>query len=104
MRGVALGKKENLRMRGARLACGVLGAGLFVSGPAGATELPPGPNREFVARTCTTCHDIEMVAISNETRETWNTLLDSMTSYGLRVSPEDRAKIIDYLATALGPK
>jgi hypothetical protein len=31
-------------------------------------------------------------------------LLDSMTSYGLRASPEDRAKILDYLATALGPK
>ena len=27
-----------------------------------------------------------------------------MTSYGLRVSPEDRAKILDYLVTALGPK
>jgi hypothetical protein len=31
-------------------------------------------------------------------------LLDAMTSYGLRVSPQDRAKILDYLSTALGPK
>jgi hypothetical protein len=45
-----------------------------------------------------------MVAASNETKEVWNTLLDSMTSYGLRVSSEDRAKILDYLMTALGPK
>ena len=47
---------------------------------------------------------VDAVVASNETRETWNTLLESMTSYGLRVSPEDRAKILDYLATALGPK
>jgi hypothetical protein len=93
-------------MRGARLSCGVFGAGLFVLGPAvaGAAELPPGPNRELVAHTCTACHDIDMVVASNETRETWNILLDSMTSYGLRVSPEDRAKILDYLVTALGPR
>jgi hypothetical protein len=93
-------------MRGARLACGILGAGLFVlgAGVAGATDLPPGPNRELVARTCTACHEIERVAISNETRETWNALLNSMTDYGLKVSPEDRGKILDYLATKLGPK
>jgi hypothetical protein len=93
-------------MRGATLACGVFGAGLFVLGPglAGAAELPPGPDRELVARTCTACHEIDRVAISNETKETWNTLLDAMTSYGLNVSPEERGKILDYLATALGPK
>jgi hypothetical protein len=27
-----------------------------------------------------------------------------MTGYGLSVTPEDRTKILDYLATALGPK
>jgi hypothetical protein len=92
-------------MRGAGLLFAVV-VGLFVAGvaPAPAAELPPGPNRDLVAHTCTACHDIDMVVASNETRETWNILLDSMTSYGLRVSPEERAKILEYLVTALGPK
>ncbi len=92
-------------MRGARVSSGALGVVFFMLGAAAqAAELPPGPNRELVARECQACHDLDMVVASNETRETWNTLLDSMTSYGLRVSPEDRSKILDYLATALGPK
>jgi hypothetical protein len=82
----------------------VAGALVLGVGPAGAVDLPPGPNRDLVMRECQACHTLDMVADSNETREVWNTLLDSMTSYGLRVSPEDRAKILDYLATALGPK
>ena len=92
-------------MLSARLSSGALGAVFLMLGAAAqAAELPPGPNRELVARECQACHNLDAVVASNETRETWNTLLDSMTSYGLRVSPEDRAKILDYLATALGPK
>ena len=92
-------------MRGAGLSFAIV-VGSFVAGLAAAqaAELPPGPNRDLVAKTCTACHDIDMVVASNETREVWNTLLDSMTSYGLKVSPEDRAKILEYLVTALGPK
>ena len=92
-------------MPSARLSSGALGAVFFMLGTAAqAAELPPGPNRELVAHECQACHNLDQVVASNETRETWNTLLDSMTSYGLRVSPEDRAKILDYLVTALGPK
>jgi competence protein ComEA len=82
----------------------VAGALSFGTGAVAAPELPPGPNRELVLRECQACHGLDMIVVSNETREVWNVLLDSMTSYGLHVSPEDRAKILDYLATALGPK
>jgi hypothetical protein len=92
-------------MREAGLWLGAVAAGLaFGAGAAGAVELPPGPNRDLVMRECQACHGLEMVVESNETREVWNTLLDSMTSYGLRVSPKDRARILEYLTTALGPK
>ena len=36
-------------------------------------------------------------------RDSWNDLLDSMKEYGLRITPEKRAKILDYLGTYLGP-
>jgi competence protein ComEA len=91
-------------MRAVGVGWGVVcGLALGVSG-AGALDLPPGPNRDLVVRECQACHSLDMVAASNETKEVWNTLLDSMTSYGLRVSSEERAKILDYLMTALGPK
>jgi len=86
------------------LLSAVAGASVLGVSAAGAVDLPPGPNRELVLNTCQACHGLEMIVESNETREVWNTLLDSMTSYGLKVSPEDRAKILDYLSTTFGPK
>lgn len=72
--------------------------------PVAAAELPPGPNRDLVARECQACHDIDMVVhAAGASREAWNGALDAMAAYGLSVTPEDRAKILDYLATALGP-
>jgi hypothetical protein len=92
-------------MQKAGLWLGVVAAVLASGmGPLRALDLPPGPNRDLVVRECQACHSLDMVADSNETREVWNTFLDAMTSYGLRVSPQDRAKILDYLSTALGPK
>jgi hypothetical protein len=92
-------------MRRTGLLLGAVGVvSVLGASTAGAVDLPPGPNRELVLNTCQACHTLDMVVESNETREVWNTLLDSMTSYGLNVSPEDRAKILDYLSIALGPK
>ena len=92
-------------MRRAGLGLGVVAGALVLGmGAAGAVDLPPGPNRDLVLHECQACHGLEMIVESNETKEVWNTLLDSMTSYGLKVSPEDRAKILEYLSTALGPK
>ena len=70
------------------------------SGP----ELPPGPNRELVYGNCRTCHDLQyLVELAGVPRSTWNELIDSMKQYGLRIPPEQRAKILEYLGTYLGP-
>ena len=97
---------KNRGMSGARLLFGVLGAGfvIFATTAAQCVELPAGPNRDVVSRECQVCHDLEMVAAANGSREAWNDTLDEMTRYGMRVTPEERAQILDYLATALGPK
>ena len=92
-------------MRGEQLSLGIL-VGSFVLAMAAAqgAGLPPGPNRDVVSRECQACHDVDMVVATRRSREGWNSLLDEMTSYGMRVDPEDRAKILDYLATALPPE
>ena len=67
-------------------------------------ELPPGPNRALVYGKCRTCHDLQYLHESaGIPRNAWNDLLDSMKQYGLQLSKDDRAKILDYLATYLGP-
>ena len=79
-------------------------AGALLSAGAGAAELPPGPNRDVVVRACGACHDLEMVYESaGQTREGWDGTIETMTSYGLKVSPDERAQILAYLTSFLGP-
>jgi len=85
---------ETCGMSGARLLSGMLGAGVVIFGAtvAQCVELPAGPNREVVSRECQVCHDLDMVAAANGSREAWNDTLDEMTRYGMRVTPEERAQ------------
>jgi cytochrome c5 len=92
-------------MNRARLLFGVLGTTVVMLGTASAQplELPAGPNREVVSRQCQACHDLSMViASTGMTRDGWNGIIDEMISYGMSVSADDRAKILDYLSSYLG--
>ena len=92
-------------MRRARLLCGVLGVTVAMLGAASAqrADLPAGPDRDVVSRACQACHDLSMVvAATGLSREGWNATIDEMVGYGMRVTPEDRAKILDYLSDYLG--
>ena len=94
-------------MNAAKLLFGILGATAFVLGTAAAQrpELPAGANREVVSRECQACHDLSMVfGAAGLSRDGWDALMDEMTSYGMRITAEERAKIVDYLATNLGPR
>ena len=90
-------------MNEARLIFGVVGALLWCAG-AGAAELPAGPNKDIVARACSSCHDLDMVFdAAGQTREGWNGTIEEMAGYGLKVSPGERAQILEYLVSFLGP-
>jgi hypothetical protein len=43
-----------------------------------------------------------VVAATGLTRDGWDATIEEMISYGLKVTPEERAKLLDYLATYLG--
>ena len=94
-------------MRRVQLLFGVLGAALAAfANTADRAELPDGPNRALVAAQCGACHDLQPLfdaAAAGVNRDDWNAAIDEMTSYGLKVTPEQRAQILEYLATYLGP-
>ncbi len=67
-------------------------------------QLPSGPDRALVYGKCRTCHDVQyLLETAGVPRSTWNDLLDSMKQYGLVITPDERAKILDYLSTYMGP-
>lgn len=91
-------------MNNAGLMLTIIGASLMPAG-AGAVELPTGPNKDIVARTCSSCHDLDMVfEAAGQTREGWIGTIEEMTGYGMSVSPAERAQILEYLTSFLGPE
>ena len=97
-------------MRPARVLTGVLGAALVVLSvyPTTAQQIdsrmPEGPNRALVARRCTECHDLSnLFGTAGRSRAGWDGKIDEMQTYGLKVTPEERKLILDYLATYLTP-
>lgn len=93
-------------MRRSAAFAGAALLGLAAAGAARAAgaSLPPGPNRDLVAGVCGACHDPQYLTESAGLgRSDWSSVLDGMRQFGLNLSPPERQKILDYLATYLGP-
>jgi hypothetical protein len=100
-------KKWSPGMKVARLLTGVVAVVLSVQ-MAAAQEIDPrmpeGPNRDFVSKVCSECHALSnLYSTVGRTREGWGRVLEDMVRYGLKVTPEERTRILDYLATAMAP-
>jgi hypothetical protein len=67
-------------------------------------ELKEGPDRSKVETSCMICHGTDYIPMQPAlTKKQWTATVDKMIkTFGAPVSPEDREKIIDYLATAYG--
>jgi hypothetical protein len=92
------------RMKTTRLLLGIISVALIARGSPVAAEvvLPNGPNRDLVARICSSCHDLGMVVgTGGRSRPGWNGTIDDMVSYGLSISSEERAVVLEYLSTYL---
>jgi hypothetical protein len=94
-------------MKTPRLLIGVI-AGMLSTQMAAAQapddpRMPQGPNRTLVIRTCIGCHPLDFLySTVGRTRDGWSRTLDDMTNYGMNVTPQERAQILEYLATSLG--
>ena len=74
----------------------------LVAPAAAEIALPNGPNRDLVAQICSACHDVGMlVTTGGRSQAGWNGTIDDMVSYGLSISPGDRAMVLEYLSTYL---
>ncbi len=67
-------------------------------------DLPQGPGRELIYGQCQTCHDLQsLVDSAGIGHGAWDAVLDNMRDFGLRIDTDQRAKILAYLSTYLGP-
>jgi hypothetical protein len=94
-------------MKAARLLTGVVAVVSIVQMAAAQQidpRMPEGPNREFVAKVCAECHALSnLYSTVGRTRDGWTRVLEDMTRYGMKVTSEERGRILDYLSTAMAP-
>jgi mono/diheme cytochrome c family protein len=67
------------------------------------SQLPEGPGRDLVIRKCADCHAIDLVTRERLSRGDWDRVITEMQRFGMRVTPQERSQILDYLATHFAP-
>jgi hypothetical protein len=82
---------------------GVASAQNFTPRDEAPEDFPAGPNRDDAFYACTACHNFKLVAAQGMNRRQWNESIDLMISrHGMpALDEQDRAKVLDYLETAL---
>ena len=54
--------------------------------------------KTLVEERCTQCHTLDRVMSAHKTKEEWTTTVERMVSNGARLSAEEQAVVIEYLA------
>lgn len=114
--GVAMAAIVSVRRLGALVSGSVLtfalalaialGAGSVTASAAHAADLklPDGPGADLVYARCRTCHDLQyLIDSAGLMPAQWDAVLKSMHDYGLTLPDAERAQILHYLSTWLGP-
>lgn len=76
----------------------------FASALAQSLELPPSDVKEKVVKTCTACHNSDIIVQQRLSKGTWVKEVDKMTKWGASVDPADRDAIINYLSINFSPE
>jgi hypothetical protein len=97
-----------IRPLGATFGALLLGSAVLGGCPAIAQDdidrLPEGPNRDVVARKCGLCHPLSnLTSTAGRSRDRWNEKINDMVIFGLKITPDERSIVLDYLATYLPP-
>ncbi len=78
-------------------------AGVLCVGGLYAQDLPVGPGKETVEKTCTACHDLGPLTQMNGGPDIWQSVVDDMKSRGADATDADFRIIVQYLSKYLGP-
>ena len=69
----------------------------------GEDSLPEGPGKEIVLKKCQACHDLDLIGSQRGSRDKWAGILDEMVNNGLVISEKEKALVLEYLSSHLGP-
>lgn len=65
--------------------------------------LPPGDGRDIVSVACSQCHYLGTIAKIRDGAPGWRIYVSNMVLRGAQLTPAEVDKVVNYLATNLGP-
>jgi cytochrome c5 len=65
--------------------------------------LPPGDGRDIVSVACSQCHYLGTIAKIRDGAPGWRMYVSNMVLRGAQLTPAEVDKVVNYLATNLGP-
>jgi len=68
------------------------------------TSLPDGPAKRLVEKTCSTCHSLDQAVAPKRSRGQWQASVDAMIQRGAKLSAEEAASVVAYLAANFGQR
>lgn len=71
---------------------------ITVSLAASAQDLPAGPGKELVDKTCSSCHSLDVVTGAKQNKDGWASTVDDMRAKGAQGTDQDFEVIVNYLA------
>src|SRR5689334_612138 len=66
-------------------------------------ELPTGPARKVILKSCTVCHGLDPYATKALDKDGWKKEVDSMKEKGAIIEDGDAEILIEYLVSNFGP-
>ena len=60
-------------------------------------ELPDGPGKDALIKTCSSCHSPDNVLANGQDRAGWEATLQKMAGFGAQASDEEFTQILEYL-------
>ena len=66
-------------------------------------DLPSGPGRDALVRSCLTCHDLNVVLARGRARSEWAEVTGLMIDRGAVIGEDDLKVLLDYLADVAPP-
>jgi cytochrome c5 len=68
----------------------------------GNVTMPNGPGKELVETRCSTCHDLERVAVIKRKKRDWPGIVANMVGRGAVATPDETQTIAAYLVANFG--
>ena len=85
------------------LFCTLAATAIAADGTRNLDDLPSGPGRDVLVRSCLNCHDLNVVLARGRTRSEWADVTGLMIDRGAVISEQDLKILLDYLADVAPP-